>query len=146
MKIKSIELTEGPCAGQVLSVGDTVCIRLSMPRVSRIDIDEDFVRINGINWFETSITKIIPATPQWPDDAPDEAEFLTQDKDGMWCYHRDEPKEGLSGWVVESNSWPCYSMTPNWRNSKISKPKPAPEPLNLFAEGRHRRGYEEEDR
>lgn len=67
-------------------------------------------------------------TPSW-DDAPEWANWLAQDKDGMWNWYESEPKLGGENWYTKTGvlSESALIDFDRWKQTLEQRPKPTPQ-------------------
>ena len=93
-------------------------------RVSEIEARYDSVTIS----LKEKCAELAAIKPAWS-DAPDNAEFLTQDEQWTWEFHEVEPHpvetaetEDDYGWWG-SRGWCDYVYNKNWRNTLERRPE-----------------------
>lgn len=59
--------------------------------------------------------------PDWK-DAPEWAQFVAMDKDGIWFWHELEPEPRSRGWTSNGQISKAGDFVPDWLMSMESRP------------------------
>jgi Lar family restriction alleviation protein len=72
------------------------------------------------------VTKEQTNKPSW-DDAPEWAQWLAQDENGYWYWHKECPTAGTQLWASGSTIYKHAAVFSDWKDSLEQRPAP-PEP------------------
>lgn len=76
---------------------------------------------------ESASASIMASKPSW-EDAPDWAQYLSQDADGSWCWFEIEPKKSKDLWERSDGNYYVFNSirgrtyNPNWRDTLEQRP------------------------